>query len=119
MGLFNQNILQDVLSTNAGQECICSCDFCQASSNTNQLYEFNNVIKHHMYIKNKQMIELSILEPRERLNSFVTRVNDAVKLTKDINKEKRIKNFGHSHLETWRDIILEVSQSKLDEAYQL
>lgn len=72
-----------------------------------------------MYIKNKQMIELSILEPKERLNSFVTRVNDAVKLTKDINKEKRIKNFGHSHLETWRDIILEVSQSKLDEAYQL
>lgn len=119
MGLFNQNILQDVLSTNAGQQCICNCDFCQGSSNTNQLYEFNNVIKHHMYIKNKQMIELSNLEPEEKLNSFITNVNEAIKLMKEINKEKRIKNFGHSHLETWRDVILEVSKSKLNEAYQM
>ncbi|WP_162309085.1 serine/threonine-protein kinase [Brevibacillus antibioticus] len=116
MGLFNQNILDDVLSTNAGKNCICRCDFCLGSSNTNQLYEFNNVIKHHVFVKNKQMLELSLLQPAGKMNKFLSNVEGAIQLTKEINKEKRIKNFGHSHLEVWRDVILEVSKSKLSEA---
>ncbi len=50
------------------------------------------------------------------MNKFTECVTAAVQLTKDINKEKRIKNFGHSHLEVWRDVILEVSKSKFNDA---
>ncbi|WP_058302999.1 serine/threonine-protein kinase [Gorillibacterium timonense] len=116
MGLYNQNMLEDILSTNAGLSCVCHCDFCQGASNTNQLTEFNNVIKHHLFIKNKQMKELSSLHQAEKMESFMDSVAIAIQLIKDINKEKRIKNFGYSHLEAWRDVILEVSKSNFNNA---
>lgn len=116
MGLYNQNMLEDILSTNAGKAVVCQCDYCNGSINTNQLCEFNNVIKHHILTKNNQMSELSLLQPAGRMNKFTECVTAAVQLTKDINKEKRIKNFGHSHLEVWRDVILEVSKSKFNDA---
>lgn len=119
MGLYNKNILEDVLSTTAGKSCICQCDFCKGSVNTDYLSEFNTVIKHHIYTKNRQMRELSLLQPAGRMKKFTENVSTAIQLVKDINKEKKIKNFGYSHFEVWRDVIMEVSKSGLSDASQI
>lgn len=116
MGLLNQNMLEDILSTKAGKNCVCYCDFCNGSTNTDKLCEFNNTIKHHIFIKNKQMLELSSLNSVDRIKKFSDDTAEAVQLIKNINKEKRIKNFGYSHLEVWRDVIAEVSNSKFQGA---
>lgn len=118
MGLFNKNILQDILSTTAGKKCICNCMYCNGSVNPEQLSQFSNAINHHLYTKHKQMERLSALQPQERLKKFIDNSSSAIQLIKDINREKRIKNFGHSHIETWRDVILEVSKTKLNSASQ-
>ncbi|MEK4359769.1 serine/threonine-protein kinase [Paenibacillus sp. FSL M7-1455] len=118
MGLFNKNILQDILSTNAGKKCICNCMYCNGSVNPEQLSQFSNAINHHLYTKLQQMERLSALEPQERLNKFIESTSSAIQLIKDINREKRIKNFGYAHIETWRDVILEVSKVKLNNVSQ-
>ncbi|MFH5181455.1 serine/threonine protein kinase [Paenibacillus sp. TAB 01] len=118
MGLFNQNILQDILSTNAGKKCVCNCMYCNGSVNPEQLSQFNNAINHHLFTKHQQVEKLSALQPNERLRSFSESTSSAIQLIKDINREIRIKNFNHSHLETWRDVILEVSKAKLNNASQ-
>ncbi|MGG1554101.1 serine/threonine protein kinase [Paenibacillus ferrarius] len=118
MGLFNQNILKDILSTSAGKKCICNCMYCNGSVNPDQLSQFNNAINHHLFIKHHQVEELSILQPNARLKNFIERTSSAIQLIKDINRELRIKNFTHSHLETWREVILEVSKTKLNDASQ-
>ncbi|WP_232700233.1 serine/threonine protein kinase [Brevibacillus daliensis] len=114
MGLFNKNILQDILSTSAGKKCICNCMYCNGSVNPEHLSQFNNAINHHLYTKHQQMEKFSALQPQERLKKFTENTSSAIQLIKDINREKRIKNFGHSHIETWRDVILEVSKTKLN-----
>jgi hypothetical protein len=119
LGLYNKNILEDILSTVTGKNCICQCDFCKGSINTDHLCEFNNVIKHHIYTKNKQMNQLSSLTPEDRLKQFLERIEVAIQLVKDINREKKIKNFGYSHFEVWRDVILEVSKSRISNASHL
>lgn len=119
MGLYNQNMLEDILSTNAGKACVCFCNFCNGSLNTNQLCEFNNIIKHHILSKNKQLEEISLLQPAGKTKKFIDSTAMAIQIIKDINKEKRIKNFGYSHFEVWRDVIVEVSKSNLNNVSQM
>ncbi|MEI0739359.1 hypothetical protein VQ056_26820 [Paenibacillus sp. JTLBN-2024] len=92
--------------------------YCNGSVNPEQLSQFSNAINHHLYTKLQQMERLSALEPQERLNKFIESTSSAIQLIKDINREKRIKNFGYAHIETWRDVILEVSKVKLNNVSQ-
>ncbi|WP_053377230.1 serine/threonine-protein kinase [Paenibacillus sp. FJAT-27812] len=119
MGLYNQNILQDILSTEIGSQCICNCMFCNNSINTDYLTEFYNTINHHITIKNNQFLQYTKLNKNERVGKFLDDVGTAVQLIKDINREKRIKNFTHSHLEVWKEVIIEINKIDMLKATQL
>ncbi|GJM76495.1 hypothetical protein HMSSN036_87110 [Paenibacillus macerans] len=50
------------------------------------------------------------LNQKQKLDRFFKDTGDAIQLIKDINREKRIKNFTHTHLEVWKNVIAEISK---------
>ncbi|GJM76494.1 hypothetical protein HMSSN036_87100 [Paenibacillus macerans] len=59
MGLYNQNILQDIFPHKLGNSVFVIVFFVKNSKNTEQLTEFYNTINHHITIKTKQLNEYS------------------------------------------------------------
>lgn len=110
MGLYNKNILGDILSTETGRELICECEYCEASPNVDKLLEFNNCIQHHYIIKKRQMNSYSVLSNQERMRKFIDSIEQAKLYIKEINKEKKIKGLNYKHLDVWKEVILEVSK---------
>lgn len=108
LGLQNKNIMEDILSTNVGKELLCSCKFCNNSSNIDKLLSFENLIKHHIFIRKKQLEEFSTLTNDERLNLFIKKVDNAKIITQKILKEKKIKNFSFKHFDVWKEVIINV-----------
>lgn len=108
LGLQNKNIMEDILSTNVGKELLCSCKFCNNSSNIDKLLSFENLIKHHIFIRKKQLEEFSTLTNDERLNLFIKKVDNAEIITQKILKEKKIKNFSFKHFDVWKEVIINV-----------
>ncbi|WP_026703093.1 serine/threonine protein kinase [Salibacterium aidingense] len=109
LGLQNKNVMGDILSTRAGQSLICSCKYCEGSTNLDKLFSFNNVIKHQHTIRGNQLKEFALLSEYERLRLFVKKTEEAKSNAKSVLKEKRIKNFGHKHFDVWKEVILEVA----------
>lgn len=109
LGLQNQNVMEDILSTNAGQVLLCKCKTCNNSINLDKLFSFENTIKHHVFIKQKQLSEFAPLSNDERLSLFIEKIEDAKLNTKNVLKEKKIKNFGFKHFDVWKDIIIKVA----------
>ncbi|MDG0032732.1 serine/threonine protein kinase [Priestia sp. Y58] len=110
MGLYNKNILEDVLSTKIGKKLICNCRHCEGSLNSDKITTFNNCIQHHYLVKRNQIESYSVLSNQERIRKFVTSTEEAQDYIKEILKEKKIKNLSHKHLQVWREVILEISK---------
>lgn len=110
MGLYNKNILSDIISTGTGRELICDCEYCESSPNVDKLLEFNNCIQHHYITKKRQMNSYSILSNQERVRKFIDSTEQAKLYIKEINKEKKIKGLSYKHLDVWKEVILEVSK---------
>lgn len=119
MGLYNQNILQDIFPHKLGNSVFVIVFFVKNSKNTEQLTEFYNTINHHITIKTKQLNEYSQLNQKQKLDRFFKDTGDAIQLIKDINREKRIKNFTHTHLEVWKNVIAEISKENNQLATEL
>lgn len=109
LGLQNRNIMADILATTTGQSLICDCQYCNSSTNLDKLFSFDNLIKHQLTVRKKQLEEFAILSVDERLRLFVDKTEEAKSNTKNILKENKIKNFGYKHFDVWRDIVLEVA----------
>ncbi|WP_458353928.1 serine/threonine protein kinase [Peribacillus frigoritolerans] len=110
MGLYNKNILEDVLSTKTGKKIICNCMYCEGSTDTDKLTSFHNTISHHYAVKKNKVDEYSILSNDERLRKFISSTEQAQQHIKEILKEKKIKNLDHKHLGVWKDVIIEISK---------
>lgn len=110
MGLYNKNILSDIISTTIGKDLICNCEYCQGSPNVDKLLEFNNCIQHHYITKKHQINSYSILSNQERVRTFIESTEQAKLYIKEINKEKKIKGLSYKHLDVWKEVILEVSK---------
>ncbi|MGM2417582.1 serine/threonine protein kinase [Bacillus cereus group sp. BceL062] len=113
LGLYNENILADILSTKAGKKLICNCFYCESSTKIDKLTNFHNTIQHHYTVKKQQIDEYSILSNEERLRKFSTSVDFAQQYIKEILKEKKIKNLNYKHLGIWKEVITEVSKMDL------
>ncbi|MGQ4671911.1 hypothetical protein ACUIJ5_27935 (plasmid) [Bacillus toyonensis] len=113
LGLYNENILADILSTKAGKKLICNCLYCESSTKIDKLTNFHNTIQHHYTVKKQQIDEYSILSNEERLRKFSTSVDFAQQYIKEILKEKKIKNLNYKHLGIWKEVITEVSKMDL------
>ncbi|PIE95585.1 hypothetical protein CO726_09795 [Bacillus fungorum] len=113
MGLYNENILSDILSTKIGKQLICNCLYCEGSTEIDKLTSFHNTIQHHYTVKKQQIDEYSILSNEERLRKFSASIDLAQHYIKEILKEKKIKNLNYKHLGIWKDVIVEVSNMDL------
>lgn len=110
MGLYNKNILEDVLSTKLGKEIMCNCKYCEGSVNIDKLTNFHNCIQHHYITKKNQIESYSVLSNQERVRKFMASTEQAQYYIKEILKEKKIKNLNHKHLQVWKDVIFEISK---------
>ncbi|WP_340135490.1 serine/threonine-protein kinase [Bacillus cereus] len=113
MGLYNENILADILSTKTGRQLICNCLHCEGSTETDKLTNFHNTIQHHYTVKKQQIEAYSILSNEERIRKFSASIDLAQFYIKEILKEKKIKNLNYKHLAIWKDVITEVSKIDL------
>ncbi|WP_230504551.1 hypothetical protein, partial [Sutcliffiella rhizosphaerae] len=113
LGLYNENILEDILSTNQGKKFVCNCLYCEGSLEKDRLSNFHNTIRHHYTVKKQQIDEYSILSNEERLRKFSTSTDLAQQYIREILKEKKIKNLSYKHFGIWKEVILEVSKMDL------
>lgn len=110
LGLYNENILEDIFSTKTGKKLVCYCPHCEGSTDIDKLTNFHNAIKHHYAVKKQQIEEFSLLSNEERLRKFNDATDQAQHYVKEILKERKIKNFNYKHFGVWKEVISGVSK---------
>ena len=96
----------DVLKSGRYNDLICRCPYCNGSTDEN----LRKVTKpHFLYHRIREMEALNALKEDERIDAFLKKTENALKLTSDIRRQLGVA-IPNQHFKTWLEVFPEVAK---------